>query len=66
MLGMQFFGRKEKVTSYGEVKENVFAQKTLTVRKENGAWKTWENDGAQKEKQICEMGILHAYGLKTL
>lgn len=52
--GKLSFDRMEKDFFCGVGKENVFEQRSLTVRRRSDVWRIWENDADLKEKQTCE------------
>lgn len=52
--GKLSFDRMEKESFCGVGKENVFEQRSLTVRTRSDVWRIWENDADLMEKQTCE------------
>lgn len=52
--GKLSFDRMEKEFVCGVGKENVFEQRSLTVRTRSDVWRIWENDADLMEKQTCK------------
>lgn len=58
--GRLSFDRMEKESFCGVGKENVFEQRSLTVRTRSDVWRIWENDADLMEKQTCKEELKQA------